>query len=67
MKVLLKYKQRERKPDEFVERWGMKVIQVGIGFVDYDQEEEVEADEVDARIKELKSFSNRNYHSFIVQ
>ena len=62
--ILLKYKQRERKPDEFVERWGMKVIQVGIGFIDYDQEEEVEADKLDARIKELKSFTNRNYHSF---
>ena len=67
MKVLLKYKQRERKPDEFVERWGMKVIQVGIGFVDYDQEEEVEVGKVDERVKELKSFTNRNYHSFIVQ
>jgi len=65
--VLLKYQQRERKPDEFVERFGMKVIQVGVGFVDYDQEEEVESGKVDERIKELKSFSNRNYHTFIVE
>ena len=64
MKVLLTYKQRERKPDEFVERWGTKVIQVGIGFVDYDQEEEIEEDLVEERIKELKSFTNRRYHSF---
>ena len=62
--ILLKYKQRERKPGEFVERFGVEVYQVGIGFIDYDQEEEVETDKVDARIKELKSFSNRNYHSF---
>ena len=65
--VLLKYKQRERKPDEFVERFGMKTYQIGVGFVDYDQEEEVEPDKLEARIKELKSFTNRNYHSFSLQ
>lgn len=64
MFVKLQYKQRERKPDEFIERFGMKTYQVGIGFVDYEQEEVVALNEVDARIKELKSFSNRNYHSF---
>lgn len=66
--ALLKYKQRERKPSSIVvERWGMKVFETQIGFIDYDQEEEVQADKVNARIKELKSFSNRNYHSFVVQ
>ena len=66
--ALLKYKQRERKPSLIVvERWGMKVFKTQSGFIDYDQEEEVQADKVDTRIKELKSFSNRNYHSFVVQ
>ena len=68
MKVLLKYKQRERKPSPIlVERWGMKVWEHQSGFVDYDQEEMVEADKLDARVKELKSFTNRNYHSFTVK
>jgi hypothetical protein len=35
-----------------------------ISNIDYNQEEEVEASNLDVRIKELKSFSNRNYHSF---
>ena len=62
--VLLKYKQRETKPHIFVERFGMRQLVSQPGFVDYDQEEEVERSKLNERIKELKSFSNRNYHSF---
>lgn len=66
--VLLKYKQRESKPSiVVVERWGIKMIESQSGFIDYDQEEEVEESKVNERIKELKSFSNRNYHTFSVQ
>jgi hypothetical protein len=64
--ILLKYKQRGSKPSIVVERFGMKVIEPQDGYIDYDQEEEVEESKVDERIKELKSFSNRNYHSFSI-
>jgi len=63
----LKYKQRESKPHKIVELFGVKTIVSQSGFVDYDQEEEVELGKVGARIKELKSFSNRNYHTFRVE
>jgi hypothetical protein len=63
--VLLKYKQRESKPSMLVERWGVKQFIPQSGFIDYDQEEEVEASKVNIRVAELKSFSNRRYHSFI--
>jgi len=62
--ILLKYKQRETKPHKFVERFGSKELVCDSGFIDYDQEEEVEESKVVERIKELKSFSNRKYHSF---
>jgi hypothetical protein len=64
--VLLKYKQRERKPNILVERWGQKEWQFKSGFIDYDQEEEIDSSEVNERIKGLKSLSNRNYHSFTI-
>lgn len=62
--ILLKYKQRERKPSILVERFGIKQFVCQIGFIDYDQEEEVEETKLNERIKELKSFTNRNYHTF---
>jgi len=37
-----------------------------VGTIDYNQEEEIEESKVKERIKELKSFSNRHYHSFVV-
>ena len=64
--TLLKYKQRECKPNILVERWGLKEWQFQSGFIDYEQEEEIESDEVNERIKELKSLSNKNYHSFTI-
>lgn len=64
--LLLKYKQRENKPSIFVERFGMKVLERQNGFVDYDQEEEIEEIEVGKRITQLKSYINRKYHSFSV-
>lgn len=64
--VLLKYKQRESKPNKVIELYGMKTSVFQTGTIDYDQEEEVEESEVNDRINELKSFSNRNYHSFLV-
>lgn len=66
-KVLLKYKQEgytgwELQGPSGGKRW------VYVGRVEnYDQEEEVKQTEVEARIKELKSFSNRKYHSFTVE
>jgi hypothetical protein len=65
--ALLKYKQRETKPHIFIERFGIKMLVCQSGTIDYDQEEEVEESKVVERIKELKSFTNRNYHSFIVK
>ena len=65
--VLLKYKQRDSKPHKFIERFGIKMLVCQSGTIDYDQEEEVEESKVSERIKELKSFTNRNYHSFIVK
>ena len=62
--VVLKYKQNELKPTIFVERFGSKTLVLQHGTIDYDQEERLEASEVGKRIKELKSFSNRRYHSF---
>lgn len=62
--VLLKYKQRENKPSVFIELYGTKQLVSQLGIIDYDQEEEVDEDKVKSRIKELKSFSNRHYHSF---
>jgi hypothetical protein len=64
--ALLKYKQREPKPTLIERRFGLLTYIPQSGYVDYDQEEEVAEDKVKARIKELKSFSNRNYHSFLV-
>ena len=64
--VLLKYKQREPKPTLIEKRFGSLAFIPQSGFVDYDQEEEVADDKVYARIVELKSFSNRKYHSFLV-
>jgi hypothetical protein len=64
--VLLKYKQRELKPTLIERRFGLLTYILQIGYVDYDQEEEVAEDKVKARIQELKSFSNRNYYSFLV-
>jgi len=64
MLVLLKYKQRESKPDKIIDSFGGRIIVSQCGVIDYDQEEEIEALEVPKRIKELKSFSNRHYHSF---
>lgn len=64
--VLLKYKQRESKPDVFIELYGSKRLVSQTGTIDYDQEEEIEVGKVTGRIKELKSFSNREYHSFSV-
>lgn len=64
--VLLKYKQRESKPNKVIELYGMKTLVPQAGIIDYDQEEEIEVAKVTERIKELKSFSNREYHSFSV-
>lgn len=64
--VILRYKQRVSKPSAIlVERFGSLTFLSQSGFEDYDQEEELADDKVNARVKELKSFSNRNYHSFI--
>jgi hypothetical protein len=63
-KVLLKYKQREIKPWLYEERFGQKTFIPQEGFIDYDQEEELELSEVVKRIAVLKSYTNRNYHSF---
>lgn len=63
-KVLLKYKQRESKPWLYEERFGQKIFIEQSGFIDYDQEEEVELSEVGKRISVLKSYTNRKYHSF---
>ena len=66
-KVLLKYKQDIHKAWELQGPSGGKRW-VYVNRVDsYDQEEEVKETEVEARIKELKSFSNRKYHSFTVE
>jgi hypothetical protein len=62
--IVLKYKQRETKPYKIVELYGIKQFVCQIGFIDYDQEEEVEETKLNERIKELKSFTNRNYHTF---
>lgn len=67
MKVLLKYKQREPKPLTIVEKFGVKEYQYQIGFIDYEQEEVIEIDKVKYRIAELKSISNRSYHSFSIE
>ena len=63
--VLLKYKQREKKPNIFVEWFGIKELVCQQGTIDYNQEETIEESKVDKRIMELKSFKNRNYHSFV--
>ena len=65
--VLLKYKQREGKPHKFIEWFGSKMLVCDSGTIDYDQEEEVEESKVTERIEELKSFKNRNYHSFTLK
>ncbi len=65
--ILLKYKQRDTKPNKIVEMFGMKTIVSQSGFIDYDQEETIEPSKVNERIKELKSFGNRNYHTFYTQ
>tara|TARA_R110000851_G_scaffold329247_2_gene500961 strand:- start:4933 stop:5142 length:210 start_codon:yes stop_codon:yes gene_type:complete len=61
---ILKYKQRDSKPHIFVERWGVNCIELQHGTIDYDQEEKIEDSKVNKRIAELKSFTNRKYHSF---
>jgi len=65
--ALLKYKQRDSKPNIFIDWFGSKKLVCQSGTIDYDQEEEIESSKVNERIKELKSFSNRNYHSFTLQ
>jgi hypothetical protein len=64
MLVLLKYKQREPKPSKFVDLFGVKTFISQSGFIDYDQEETIESGKVCGRVEELKSFSNKNYHTF---
>jgi hypothetical protein len=64
--VLLKYKQRETKPNKFIELYGVKQLVSQVGTIDYNQEEEIDEGKVKSRIKELKSFSNRHYHSFTI-
>lgn len=64
MKVLLKYKQREHINWELQGPCGGKRWVYVNKTVDYDQFEEVEESNVKQRIKELKSFKNRLYHSF---
>ena len=62
--ILLKYKQTGTKPHIFVELYGRKTLVCQPGIVNYDQEEQVEETKLNERIKELKSFTNRNYHTF---
>ena len=65
--VKIKYLQRESKPAYTLEeRYGSKtfVYHNNPGFEDYEQEEVVEEGTALKRIKELGSFTNRNYHSF---
>lgn len=65
--VLLKYKQDIHKGWELQGLSGGKKW-VYVNRVDsYDQVEEIKDSKVEARIKELKSFSNRKYHSFTVE
>jgi hypothetical protein len=64
MSVTLKYKQRQSKDWTIEERFGIRQIIQHSGTIDYEQEEVVDEKNVSARIKELKSFSNREYHSF---
>jgi hypothetical protein len=63
-KVVLKYKQRAIKPSVLVEKYGMKMHKTQYGTIDYDQEEVLDINDVNKRVIELKSFSNRDYHSF---
>jgi hypothetical protein len=65
--VTLSYKQRETKPHKFIERFGIKELVCDSGFIDYDQEEKIEESKVTERVKELKSFSNRKYHTFVIK
>ena len=66
-KVTLCYKQEGYIGEEIQERFGMKQYVSVNKRVDYDQEEVVLAKDVNKRIKELKSFKNRNYHSFTIK
>lgn len=65
--VLLTYKQKEHINWQLQGPCGGKRWVYVNKDVDYEQEEEVEEDKVKERIKELKSFSNRNYHSFKIK
>lgn len=62
--MLLKYKQRGTKAGEIINVYGIKRYVSHGDIVDYDQQEEVEESKLTQRIKELKSFTNRFYHSF---
>ncbi len=66
MKVLLTYLQRGSTPRYTIEeRFGqMSIVQQNPRDIDFEQEEFVDLDVVNKRIKELKSFSNRKYHTF---
>lgn len=66
-KVILCYKQREQIKWQLQGFCGGKRWVYVNKEVDYEQEEVISSVNVDKRIKELKSFSNRNYHSFIVK
>lgn len=65
MKIILRYKQRCSNPSYIIEeRFGSKTIITTNGYTDYDQEEEIEEFNINKRINELKSITNKNYHSF---
>ena len=66
--VKIKYLQRERNSlYKLEERFGSKTfVYQKPGFEDFEQEEDIEANLADKRIKELSSFTNRNYHSFVI-
>lgn len=65
MKILLKYKQRCSNPSyKIEERFGSKTTVSTNGYTDYDQEEEIEKYNINKRIDELKSITNKHYHSF---
>lgn len=67
METVLRYKQRGNKAHTLEYRFGSKQIIKHFGVVDYDQKEIVDSSKAQARIKELKSFTNREYHSFTTE
>lgn len=64
MEMILRYKQREGKPNTLEYRFGIKQVITHSGTIDYDQKEIIDSSKIEARVKELKSFINREYHSF---